>query len=105
MADGSTHDTGYSASRLSVSPDRRYVLVIGKDFQVYTADDVLVRTIELPRSAQSVAEVIWRPDSSGFFFTSGSELYTANLLAGEAYRVDEGLSGDRPFDYVWIGSK
>ncbi len=105
MADGSTRDTGFSASRVSVSPDRRYLLVIGEEFKVYTVDDVLVRTIDLPRSAQSVEEVIWRPDSAGFFFTIGSELYAANLLAREAYRVDEGLAGDREFDYVWIGSQ
>jgi WD40 repeat protein len=102
LSDGSTRPAAINADRLSVSPDHRYLLTIGKNFQVYTADEVLVRTSELPQVNQPIGDVIWRPDSSGFFFTSGSDLYTVDLLAGEADRVDGGLLIDRPLDYAWI---
>jgi len=103
MADGSTGQAGYCASA-PVSPDRQYcvfLVSLGKELQVYAADTTLVREIKLGRSVGSTERIIWRPDSSGLFFTWGSELYAANLLEGEAYLVDRDVLTGRAFDYMW----
>ncbi|MBP7688412.1 MAG: PD40 domain-containing protein [Thermoflexales bacterium] len=104
LADGSTLDAGFVADRVSVSPDGRYVLAIGAGLQVVGVADGVIRPIELPATTLPIGPVLWRPDSAGFFFTIGSDLYAVAVSGGKADRVGTGRS-NRPFDAVWIGLK
>ncbi len=99
MTEGSWTEAGFGTNRAEASPDLRYVVVLGETLQVYTWGDNLVRDIELVQPASAIDQIIWRPDSPGLFFTFGSDMYAVDLLDGEIYQVDEGVSGQ--LDYTF----
>ncbi len=101
LADGSIIESAYNAGRMTLSPDRRYLLVLGQAVQVYAIDGAWIQEIKLPAAANSVGPLVWRPDSGGFIFTLDSKLYAADLSAGQALLVDEGVPPGSEFDYFW----
>jgi Tol biopolymer transport system component len=105
MADGSVAgaDFGAGAVRVTASPDRRLLLAAGRELRVYAASGDLLRAIPLPGSAARVDETVWRPDSSGFFFRLGAELYAADVAGGDAVLVDHDLPDNAPVDWTWAG--
>jgi dipeptidyl aminopeptidase/acylaminoacyl peptidase len=107
MADGSVAEADFGAGagavRVTASPDRRYLLAAGRELRVYAASGDLLRAIPLPGSAARADETVWRPDSSGFFFRLGSELYAADVAGGDAVRVDQDLLDNAPVDWTWAG--
>lgn len=64
-AEGTLVSTGYSASRVSVSPYLRYVVALGDQLQVYTLGNDLVREVKLAQPASAIDKLIWRPDAPG----------------------------------------
>ncbi len=74
-----THASG------SVSPDHQW-LVIYKDvgFQLYDSQDTLV----LEYRGMDVSDILWRPDSQGFFLIGDGGFYYMYLLASEPVVVD-----------------
>lgn len=98
-ADGSVIQISEQSLRPSISPDRRW-LILGSE--VFNANANLVRTITKTPSSRSV----WRPDSSGLFFLSGTALYYMSVPDGEPIKVDEGFAADSyTFPYTWIAGK
>jgi Tol biopolymer transport system component len=59
----------------TISPDRKWVAFAGKGLRVM---DAFGKISELLTDIQA-EDVNWRPDSKGFLFTSGSDLYTVSL--------------------------
>ena len=82
---------------LGVSPDGHSMVINSQGvLQVY--NEAGMREIHLPNAA-AIQNLIWRPDSSGLFFTLEERLYTLALDTGEFYFV-----GTYPttYDYLWV---
>lgn len=69
-----------SIDQVSISPDHRW-LVLGNDstLEIYSEADEITQTITKP----GISEVVWRLDSSGFFFYSGKELYYKSMNSND----------------------
>ena len=93
-------DIAVSAETTS-SPSFQYIAVPDRYLHIYTTEAAFVREIKPRTAGDSVDSVIWRPDSSGLFFVMGSDLYAADLLEGEAYRVDGDLPKSGRLNYTW----
>jgi WD40 repeat protein len=100
------------ASRLSVSPDRQTLLILDQKIRLLKADGSPIRDVDLPAGVtqQGIWTFIWRPDSSGLFFTyadlkvysAATQLYELDLLQGAPVLVDY-LSPEGLGDFVWVG--
>jgi WD40 repeat protein len=111
--DGKITSTGLNAARLSLSPDRQYLVAIGQKIHILKADGTSIRDVDLPAHLEntSVYAIIWRPDSSGLFFTYWdpllsdnaplTQLYAMDLLTGEPILVDP--DSPTPAEaFVWV---
>lgn len=104
LADGSAVEAPYDPGYLTGSPDGRYLLWVNQELRVYTPDQTLVRTLPLPLGVDAIHQVIWRPDSAGFFLRAGTRLYAADLLDGGVTLVDETLVKGA-LDFRWSAEK
>jgi Tol biopolymer transport system component len=111
--DGKITSTGINAACFSLSPDRHYLVAIGQKIHILKADGAPIRDVDLPAHLEntSVFAIIWRPDSSGLFFTYSdsllsdkaplTQLYALDLLTGDPSLVDPD-SPTRAEDFVWV---
>jgi roadblock/LC7 domain-containing protein len=109
--DGKLSSAGVNATLFSLSPDRQSLVAIGQTIHVLKADGTSIRDVDLPANltTHGIRKIIWRPDSSGLFFTyqdprnynSAVQLYVMDLLTGSAEQVDTLSPGD-PADFVWV---
>ena len=101
------------AEKISVSPDRLKWIAFSTNIQVFSDDGSLLRTVDLPAGLDSknVAFILWRPDSSGLFFTdaaplapnSPARLYALDLANGLPTQVDQFLSP--PIEnFFWVAA-
>jgi WD40 repeat protein len=74
-------EAGFSPS---ISPDRQWIAFAGKGLRVM---DVTGKMSGLLTDVPA-ANVNWRPDSKGFLFTSGSDLYSVSLPDGRVAKLD-----------------
>ena len=111
--DGKLSSSGIKASSFSVSPDREYLVAFGQKIYILKTDGTLIRDLDFPANltSQWVWTIIWRPDSSGLFFTywdsppgktdAPTQLYAMDLLAGGPILVDPN-SPTLDEDFIWI---
>jgi hypothetical protein len=58
-----------------IAPDRQWVAFAGKGFRIMDSSGA----ISDQKTDVQIDNVIWRPDSKGFLFTSGSNIYSVSL--------------------------
>lgn len=110
-SDGNLTSSGVQAERISVSPDRLDWIAIAGNLQVFSDDGSLIRIVDLPANLdpKNIGTIIWRPDSSGLFFTyknsqdqsSRLGLYALDLAKGNPTQVDT-LSPTSPSNFLWV---
>ncbi len=113
-SDGTLISTGVKADVFSVSPDQLSWITITSNIQVFKEDGSLVRASALPATlpAKEAGSIIWRPDSSGLFFTSIEsfnnttrsplQLYALSLNTGDSVQVDN-FSSPNYVNLIWVG--
>jgi len=105
---------GLQAEKISVSPDRlKWIAFVANNIQVFSDDGSLLRTVDLPANLDStnIASILWRPDSSGLFFTdaasqaqnSPTHLYALDLAKGLPIQVDQFLPSLTE-NFFWIAA-
>ena len=101
-SDRTARDSGIPKGVVSLAPNRQYWVVISDKIRIYSADNRLFRAVPLPDglSISSASQLIWRPDSVGLYLTSGSSLYTLDLLSGGFRLVETNL--DQPATFTWV---
>jgi WD40 repeat protein len=107
---GKLSATGIVANSFSLSPDEQTLVAIGQKIHILKADGTSVRNVDLPAKVSGdIGTIIWRPDSSGLFFTSQDpqnafeQLYAMGLLTGEPELVADSLAPSGLADFVWVG--
>ncbi len=110
-SDGKLTSAGVQAEKISVSPDRLNWVAIAANFQIFSDDGSLIRTVDLPANLdpKGIGSIIWRQDSSGLFFTyknsqdqnSPLGLYVLDLAKGNPVQVDT-LSPTGPENFIWV---
>lgn len=83
--DGSVSELNWQKGNISISPDYFWVLIYDeKGAYLYDKNDELVKLLDVT----NIDEVIWRPDSKGFFYSTLYELYYLSIPSGESIYVD-----------------
>jgi Tol biopolymer transport system component len=111
---GKLSSTGIRASSFSVSPDRQYLVTFGQKIHILKTDGAPIRNVDFPANmaGQWVWMIIWRPDSSGLFFTYWDsppgnsnvpkQLYAMDLSTGRSILVDSSSPALNDKDFVWV---
>ena len=99
------------AEIISVSPARLKWIAFGANIQIFSDDGSLLRTVDLPAALdpKNISSIIWRPDSSGLFFTYGdplaanvpSQLFALELSQGVPVQVDQ-FSSPLTENFFWV---
>ena len=102
--DGSLTETDLGSAIFSVSPNSEYWLAItGERVKIFSADNTLIADQAFETFA---AGVLWRPDSSGAFLITGSEIYSMNVPDGDIKLVETNLMTDSYLStYKWISGQ
>ena len=108
--DGKLSSTGIDATLFSLSPDRQYLVAIGQKIHILKADGTSIRDVDLPANlvSRDIGTIIWRPDSSGLFFTyqdpqnASVLLYAMGLLTGGPELVDDSPTPSGSADFIWV---
>lgn len=83
--DGSVSELNWQKGNISISPDYFWVLIYDeKGAYLYDKNDELVKSLDVT----NIDEVIWRPDSQGFFYSTWYELYCLSIPSGKSIYVD-----------------
>ena len=89
---------------ISISPDDRWLVVYNEyGIDLLDENDQLIRTVDALHV--SGTSLMWRPDSAGFYFASGSSIDYVVVPDGEPMRVDICPNGDCYLYYhqfVWL---
>jgi Tol biopolymer transport system component len=89
---------------ISISPDDRWMVIYNDDgIDLLDENDQWIRTID--NLGVSGTSLMWRPDSAGFYFASGSSIDYVDVPNGEPMRVDICPNGDCYLYYhqfVWL---
>jgi WD40-like Beta Propeller Repeat len=111
-SDGSLTPANVQAANYSVSPDRLKWIAFGAAIQIFSQDGTLLRTVDLPAGLdpKSIFWIVWRPDSSGLFFSSAdptasnpsAPLYALDLSQGPPIPVDQ-FSPTLNVNFFWVG--
>ncbi len=107
-SDGTLTPAGVQADLFSVSPDQHYWVAASDKLQVFAADGSHLRDVQFQACGSGCAfqNILWRPDSSGLFFSDSSEnLYSLDLLTGNPIHLDDTLSSTSLADYVWVSNQ
>ena len=101
--DGKMTETDLVVAGVSVSPNAEYWLATGKEIRIFSADNSLITTSAAPFS-NSYMEISWRPDGSGAFLISESNVSSMNIPAGDTALVETDLlqGQGRGLYYTWI---
>ena len=112
--DGKLTPTGINATTFSLSPNKQYLVAIGKKIHILKADGTSIGDVDLPANLSSewIRAVNWRPDSSGLFFTYWDsppgtfnvpkQLYAMDLSTGRSILVDPSSPALNEKDFVWV---
>jgi WD40 repeat protein len=111
---GELSATGINATSFSISPNKQTLVAIGQKIHILKADGTSVREVDLPAGLPSrnidIGNILWRPDSSGLFFTyldpqiGFEQVYAMDLVEGEPHLVDKVFPpAGGPGGYVWVG--
>jgi Tol biopolymer transport system component len=101
---GSLTETDLGEASLSVSPNSEYWLAItGQSVRIFSADNTLIADQAFETFA---TDIVWRPDSSGAFLITGSEIYSMNIPNGDIKLVETDLIADNYHStYAWINGQ
>jgi len=107
--DGKLTDSGIGNGDVIGSPNLNYFLVANDNIKVYSTMIEFLSEIELPLDLfdRSIPyqNIIWRPDSSGFFAIAdypSANLYAVDLLSGEMMLVESNYGSSPTFNYAWV---
>jgi len=106
--DGELSSTGINADSISLSPDRQTLVAFGQKIHFLKADGTPLRDVDLPAGlvSRNIVAILWRPDSSGLFFTYLAplqQLYALDLSAGSPRLVDNADTlALGPADFTWV---
>jgi len=103
-ANGVWTPTDLGEVNISVSPSAEYWLAVGGDVKIYSGDNSLIKTSASPFS-DSYINFAWRPDSSGVFLISDSEIYAMNVPDGDIQLFETQLSTGQGLTYGWINGQ
>jgi len=86
--------------------NQNFLVIDGQYVKIFSADNALIRNIPLfsPENI-FISNLTWRPDSSGLFFISGTEIFSMNIPSGEIKVVEPNLSdnyGEAALRYKWV---
>lgn len=77
---------------ISDSPDLNYwVAIKDESIDIYTANNVLTRSVQLPFQDAPAALFIWKPDSKGLFVVQEFNIYSIDILNGEIVLLESNL--------------
>jgi hypothetical protein len=101
---GSLTETDLGEASLSVSPNSEYWLAItGQSVRIFSADNTLITDQGFETFP---TDIVWRPDSSGAFLITGSEIYSMNIPNGDIKLVETDLIADNYHStYAWINGQ
>jgi WD40-like Beta Propeller Repeat len=110
-SDGKLTPANVQAVNFSVSPDRLKWIAFGANIKIFSDDGSLLRTVDLPAALdpKNISNIIWRPDSSGLFFTYNdplaanvpSQLFALELSQGAPVQVDQ-FSSPLTENFFWV---
>ena len=102
--DGSLTESDLGEASLSVSPNSEYWLAVtGETVKIFSADNTLIAE---PAFETFATDILWRPDSSGVFLITGSEIYSMNIPDGDIQLVETNLIADNyHLTYKWINGQ
>ena len=120
-ADGTLTQTELGDATIFVSPNSEYWLamtmvmslsnqnglVITDQYAgIYSKENTLIKHIPLYSLEKRIMNyVTWRPDSSGVFLISGSEIYSMNIPGGDIRSIDTNLLTGQGLTYTWINGQ
>ena len=90
--------------KISVSPNSEYwIAVTDQTVRIFSADNTLVTDQAFDSFAR---DIVWRPDSSGAFLITGSEIYSMDIPDGDIKLVETDLITDSYLStYKWINGQ
>ncbi len=119
--DGTLTQTDLGDATIFISPNSEYWLamttVTGLTNQnglvitdqyagIYSKENTLIKHIPLYSLEKTIMNhVIWRPDSSGVFLISGSEIYSMNMPDGDIRSIETNLMTGQGLNYKWISDQ
>ena len=102
-ADGIWTPTDLGGVNLSVSPNSENWLAVGEDLKIFSADNILVKTVAV--SLPIYSSFSWRPDSSGVFLIADSEIYSVNVPEGETELIETNLMDGQGLHDGWVSGQ
>jgi len=106
--DGAISTIRNQAAAISISPNWKWMVLFDAGqtgtitgIELYDENDQLIKQI----TSINPDRIIWRMNSSGLFFRSGTELYYISLPDGEAILIDENVAVGEDGDYnnfIWV---
>jgi WD40 repeat protein len=120
-ADGTWTQTDLGDASILVSPNSEYWLAIttvmsltnqnglvitDQYAEIYSKENTLIEHIPLYSLEKTIMNyVTWRPDSSGVFLISGSEIYSMNIPDGDIRSIETNLLTGQGLTYTWINGQ
>jgi WD40 repeat protein len=101
---GSLAHTDLGDVKLSIAPNSEYWLAAtSKSVQIFAPDSALIKKSDISLSNSFITDILWRPDSSGLFLISASEIVSMNIPNGDTKMVETDLLVDNyHLTYKWI---
>lgn len=93
-------------ARIYVSPSLNYWASL-KDqaIEIYSSDNTLVVSISVSLSSTRTSDLIWMPDSSGFFIVDETNIYSVIIPIGEISNIETQMIHNLfDLNYKWVGS-
>lgn len=102
--DGSLTQTDLGDVKISVSPNSEYWLAVtGETVKIFSVDNTLIKDTSLLHAF--INDITWRPDSSGVFLISDSEIFSMDVPDGDIETVETSLmNGQGPY-YKWVSGR
>lgn len=92
----------FDNSEISASPgDKYWAVVTNHDMRIFSMNNVLIGHIIFPFQDIQIPSIVWRPDLSGMFLISGTNIYSLNISDGKIQLVESGLAGT----FMWISKQ
>jgi hypothetical protein len=89
-----------------VSPNLMYwAAIVNNVITIYSFDNTPVVSVSISPSDVMNRDLVWRPDSSGFFLVDDSNIYSIDVPSGEIRNIETQLINNL-FDvsYLWVGN-
>ena len=111
-ADGRLVPADPAINNVSVAPDKRHWVSIGKTLKVFDADDTTAFELALPFVLPAPSfgsfgqndhlRYTWRPDSAGLFIAVDQQIYVLDLLTGKLNLIETNLTSNSDLTFLWL---